>query len=282
MGGLAALILSACASNGQRSGGLAPAVSPPPDSVSGSLPSQHVHAIARDPGDGKLYLATHDGLFRYDSSGPMRVGPVIDLMGFTIAGAGHYFASGHPGPGVDLPQPVGLLESTNSGASWQQRSRAGQSDFHILTYSPAGLLAFDGVLRSSPDGGTWSDLDIPNEPRSLSASPGGERALATTAAGVLVSADHGSTWTSLSGAPLLLLTAWMDATSVVGVAPTGALHVSRDKGTTWAKARSAVTGVAQALGAGVRSGEREVLLVTDTAILRSTDDGGTLTPVVVG
>jgi hypothetical protein len=39
------------------------------------LPSAHVHGVAVNPADDKLYLATHDGLFRYDATGPTRVGP---------------------------------------------------------------------------------------------------------------------------------------------------------------------------------------------------------------
>jgi len=244
--------------------------------MAGSLPSQHVHAVGRDPGDGKLYLATHDGLFRYDPTGPTRVGPVIDLMGFTIVGAGHYLASGHPGPGVDLPQPVGLLESTNAGQTWQQRSRAGESDFHTLTASPAGVLAFDTAVRSSVDGRTWHERTIPSEPRWLSTSPDGARTLATTAAGVLLSTDDGATWISLSGSPLLLLTAWMDATTVVGVAPSGVLHISRDQGRGWAPAGGSVPVVPQALAAGLSRGQREIVLVTDDAIWRSVDDGASL------
>ena len=94
-----------------------------PESPSGSpepagaqpLPSAHVHGVGINPGDGLVYLATHDGLFRYGPAGPERVGAVNDLMGFTIAGPDHFYASGHPGPGSDLPNPVGLVESTDAG-----------------------------------------------------------------------------------------------------------------------------------------------------------------------
>lgn len=44
-----------------------------PGSAAASLPCQHVHAVGRDPGNGKLYLATHDGLFRYDPTGPTTI-----------------------------------------------------------------------------------------------------------------------------------------------------------------------------------------------------------------
>ena len=78
------------------------------------LPSPHVHGVAINPGDDLVYLATHDGLFRYDDTGPTRIGPVIDLMGFTVAGPNHFYASGHPGEGSDLPNPVGLITSTDA------------------------------------------------------------------------------------------------------------------------------------------------------------------------
>ena len=80
-----------------------------------TLPSAHVHAVARDPGSGKLVVAAHDGLYVYDGTTPVRVGPLVDLMGFTVAGPGHYYASGHPGTATDLPQPVGLIESRDGG-----------------------------------------------------------------------------------------------------------------------------------------------------------------------
>jgi hypothetical protein len=41
------------------------------------LPGERVHGVARNPGDGKAYLATHQGLFRYDKGTPVRVGPIV-------------------------------------------------------------------------------------------------------------------------------------------------------------------------------------------------------------
>ena len=39
--------------------------------------------------------------------------------------------------------------------------RGGQSDFHALTAGPAAVVGFDGVLRSSTDGTTWTTRSIP-------------------------------------------------------------------------------------------------------------------------
>src|ERR1035437_7792466 len=108
---------------------------------SGGLPGEHVHGVARDPGDSTVYLATHQGLFRYDKGAPVRVGPVVDWMGFSIARPGHFYASGHPGDGVDLPAPVGLLETTDAGKTWKVRSLGGECDFPAPTSSSKGALA---------------------------------------------------------------------------------------------------------------------------------------------
>ena len=72
---------------------------------------------AGDPRDGALLLATHEGMFRYDADRPKRIGPLIDLMGFTIAGPAHYYASGRANVVLDLPQPVGLIASRAEAAA---------------------------------------------------------------------------------------------------------------------------------------------------------------------
>src|SRR5450756_333301 len=89
------------------------------------------------------------------------------LDGFSVAGPGHFYASGHPGDGVDLPAPVGLMETTNAGKTWKVRSLGGESDFHALTSSSKGVLGYDGALRSTADGKTWTKLAISAEPTRL-------------------------------------------------------------------------------------------------------------------
>lgn len=54
-------------------------------------------------------------------------------MGFSVAGPDHFYASGHPGQGIDLPNPVGLIESRDGGMTWAPLSRQGDSDFYALT-----------------------------------------------------------------------------------------------------------------------------------------------------
>ncbi|WP_343047915.1 MULTISPECIES: F510_1955 family glycosylhydrolase [Cellulomonas] len=242
------------------------------------LPSEHVHGIAFNPADDKVYLATHDGLFRYDDAGPARVGPVIDLMGFTAAGPDHFYSSGHPGAGVDMANPVGLIESTDAGETWSTLSREGQTDFHSLTASDAGIIGFDGAaVLGTPDGQAWTSLEPPVATFALAASPDGTTLLVTSQSGPARSTDGGNTWNVVAKSPLLQLAFFPDDQTVVGVAPDGGVFLSTDAGATWVQsgtvgqAPQAVTARAQP------DGQLEILVVIEGALLRSVDSGSTFT-----
>lgn len=246
---------------------------------SSGLPSQHVHGVARNPADGQVYLATHDGLFRITpATAPVRVGPVIDLMGFTLAGPNHFYASGHPGPGTDLPNPVGLIESTDAGQTWTPLSRQGQSDFHTLTASGVGIVGFDGEqLATTRDGRTWQRLTPPVVSHAVAASPDGTILLATSESGLARSADAGKSWQLVTTPMPLQLVAWADATTTVGVAPGGQIATSTDTAATWT-VQGSVGGAPHALAAHrTKEGGLEVLAVTGQGLVRSTDNK-TFTP----
>lgn len=248
-----------------------------PSAEAGVLPSAHVHAVAIDPGDGALLLATHEGLIEVGADGALtQTGPVIDLMGFTVVGPDHYLASGHPGLRVDLPQPVGLIESTDGGRTWKPLSRQGESDFHALTSSDAGTLGFDGALRRSADGRAWEELAIPAEPHTLSAAPDGSTVLATTAQGLLRSADAGASWSPVAGAPLLQVVTWArDGSTAVGIDPGGTLWTTSDAGSSWQE-RAAVGAAPDAVAAD--SDASWIVVVTEDGLLESTDGGATFRP----
>jgi len=252
--------------------------SEPKSVAAGSLPGEHVHGISRDPGSGKVHLATHEGLFvmQPDASW-QRVGPTVDLMSFAITGPGSFYASGHPGEGVDLPAPVGLIKSTDAGRTWTVLSRGGESDFHALAASSAGVMGFDGTLRMTADGKSWTQGGLTAEPRSLASSPDGSHVLATTSQGVQSSTDGGRTWVPMASAPPLFLAAWADAKTIVGVTTQGNLAISANAGRTW-RADLATVSSAEALSASRdKAGQLEILVVTDTGVLQSRDDGATVT-----
>lgn len=258
------------------------ACSPRPGNSTSPVPSTntgtaitHVHAITRDPNTEVVLLATHEGLFRLQKGELTQVGPVVDLMGFTTTPEGRYLASGHPGPGVDLPEPVGLIESTDRGETWEVLSRDGESDFHALAAGPDRVLGFDGQLRASRDGRTWDTVSIPSAPASLAISPETGTVLATTEEGVLRSGDDGTTWATLDTPQLMSLIAWADDTTIVGAGIDGRLLTSTDIGNTWTASDQPI-GEITALGAGrTQDGKTELLLVADSVVLRTTDGGRT-------
>ena len=236
----------------------------------------HIHAVARDPKTGDLLLATHEGLFRHANGELLQTGPVIDLMGFTVAPDGTYYASGHPGAGVDLPQPVGLITSTDSGRTWRVSSRGGESDFHALTSGPTSVVGFDGTLRSTTDGETWSTRTIPAAPRTLAASPQTGALLATTETGLLHSADDGRSWKGLTPPATALLAAWADEQTIVIATANGQIATSTDTGATWTLQPKRI-GAPQALFARRGTdGQIETILVADGAVLRTVDGGATV------
>lgn len=248
---------------------------PPPSDDAGGAGTAitHVHAITRDAATGTVLLATHEGLFRLQDRELTQVGPVVDLMGFTVTPEGRYLASGHPGTGTDLPEPVGLIGSTDRGETWEVLSRGGESDFHALAAGPDSVLGFDGQLRAGTDGRSWEIREIPSAPASLAIAPGTGTVLATTEDGALRSDDDGATWDALDTPQLMSRVAWADDRTVVGAGIDGHLLTSRDAGRTWTAGAEPV-GEITALGAGTtEDGEIEALLVVGTDVLRTTDGG---------
>lgn len=275
----AALLLAGCSSadGGTADGSLG-------EAPAGTLPSSHVHAVAIDPADGTVLLATHDGLFRIADDGrSTRVGPVIDLMGFSVVGPGRFLASGHPGPGADLPEPVGLIESTDGGRTWVPLSRQGESDFHALTAGPEGVLGYDGSLRHSVAGEEWETLAIPAAPHTLAASPDGAQILATTEQGLLRSRHGGRSWEPVDDAPLLQVVGWAeDGRTLAGVTPAGQVWTSGDAADTWTEAGD-LGEAPQAVTLDVNGeGPARILVVTEAGLYESGDGGRTFAGRLAG
>lgn len=273
----AAAVLVSCTSEATETGAASPTA------ARSALQISHVHGVGIDPADGSLFLATHEGLFRVTAQGQADlVSPVMDLMGFTVAGAGHFLASGHPGLRVDLPQRMGLIESTDGGRTWSPVSRQGQSDFHALTTGAAGVLGYDGALLRSDDGRDWEQLTIPAAPHSLAAAPDTDLVLATTAQGLLRSADAGSTWSAVDGAPLLQVVDWADdGTHVVGVDPSGLTWTSSDGGASWASGADLASSPQAVAVSSSPDEDHRITVVTAAAVVTSTDGGRTF-EVVLG
>ncbi|PJE95854.1 hypothetical protein CUT44_21650 [Streptomyces carminius] len=240
----------------------------------------HVHGLGVNPGDGKLYVATHYGIVAVDDDGGTeRVGDTADYMGFAVAGPDTFLGSGHPAEGSDEPANRGLIRSTDAGKTWQTLSLGGEVDFHALEQAHGTVYGYDsthGMLRVSKDGKKWDEraelaaLDI-------AVSPGDpDVVLATTRDGVARSTDGGKTFSGGSG-PVLAYLSWAGEDgkdALYGIGPDGALHRSTDGGGSWTRTGTVPGGQPQALTA---AGPDHVLAATAGGVHESRDGGKSFT-----
>jgi hypothetical protein len=180
----------------------------------------HVHGLGIDPADGTLFVATHTGLYRIERGQreAKRVGDRRqDTMGFTVAGPNRFLGSGHPDVREarerDLPALLGLIESRDSGRTWQPISLAGEADFHVLRFSGRHVYGFDasnGRLMVSADRGrTWNERTTPGQVIDVAVDPDDSKHVIASATGELAqglyeSRDAAGTWRLLGGPAGLL------------------------------------------------------------------------------
>jgi hypothetical protein len=265
--------LSACSPGASGAPGAAPST------AASSLPSSHVHGLSVNSETGQILLATHEGLFDISKNTSVKIGPTNDLMGFTAAmDEGVFYASGHPGKDSTLPNPLGLVKSTDGGKNWEQVSRQGESDFHALATTKSGIVGFDGTMRTSTDGKTWKTAAAGFAPAVLAGNPYSDTVLGTTPEGVQRSADAGNTWTLVPAAPVIQFAAFASAAEAAGVAPDGTVYISADGGLTW-KRTGKIDGSVQAVAASEGSeGSPWIWAATTAGLVVSTDGGATFRP----
>lgn len=251
----------------------------PASSTGSPMRDAHVHGLSVSGQTGQVLLATHDGLFDMTKQPAAKIGATNDLMGFT-GGTDHgvLYASGHPGEGSDLPNPLGLIRSTDAGKTWEQLSRQGESDFHALTATKSGIVGFDGTLRTSQDGKSWKTVAADFVPAALAGSPTGDTVLATTPQGIRRSTDGGQTWKTVNSGPVVQFAAFASAAEAIGVEPDGTVHYSADAGSTWTR-KGQIKDTVQAVAA-VKGPESHLSIWAATAggLVVSTDGGATFRP----
>lgn len=127
----------------------------------------HVHGLAFSPDGRALLVPSHTGLATFRNDGWSEVnGPIHDFAGFSLTEKAIY-ASGHPPPGSPLPNPLGLVKSTDLGVSWTSLSLGGEADFHllaagyrtnaiyVLSREPNSAMSVPGLHLSVDDGKSW-------------------------------------------------------------------------------------------------------------------------------
>lgn len=274
---LTSVLLAGCGSD-------APVSDDSGTSDGGSVELAHVHGLGVDPADGALYAGSHHGLFRA-ADGESVKGPVADrvqdFMGFTVAGPGHFLASGHPGPDQDGPAALGLLESKDGGETWETRSLAGEADFHAIEFrhdTAYGINAMTGEFLVSTDLETWETRStVPMADFAVSPADA-DAIVATTEQGLAFSTDGGRNLEPIEGAPLLHLVSWAGDGTLVGVDPEGAVYLRADDATDFIRA-GALPGDPEALYAEDAS---TLYAAAGGALWRSTDGARSFRPYPSG
>jgi hypothetical protein len=244
----------------------------------------HVHGLGINPADRALFIATHTGLYRV-AEGKRRAERVgeryQDTMGFTVVGPNRFLGSGHPDINEareqNLPSLLGLIESTDSGETWQPISLRGRADFHVLRFAGERVYGYDAsndrLLVSVDRGRSWKELEKPGPLIDLAVDPTNGRRFVVASAGgseegLFESRDGGESWKRVSEAVGLL--GWPGRLYLI--AGGGQVFTSRDGGRRL-EHRGEIGGQPAAL---VAEGPTELYVALhDGTIKRSTDGGAT-------
>lgn len=241
---------------------------------------EHIHGLGINPADGRLFIATHNGLFAAarDQTRPEQVGETEqDVMGFSVVGADRFIGSGHPGPDQDLPGNLGLIESRDAGKTWKNVSLLGDADFHVLQHSGDRIYGFDGTqgrLMVSRDGGrNWDERKPPAGVFGLAVDPkDSSRVVASTEDGIFISPNEGRRWQPLREDTAGLL-AWPARDRLYLVDGQGQLLLSSDAGANW-QTQGSIGGQPAAF---IAHKDDLYAALADGAVKRSTDGGASWT-----
>ncbi|MCA0990585.1 F510_1955 family glycosylhydrolase [Pseudalkalibacillus hwajinpoensis] len=172
----------------------------------------HVHGIGYPGNQHELFVATHLGPLIYlDGTWYEAKANNHDYMGFQAASDGFY-SSGHPGEASDLPNPLGLIKSTDRGKTLEQLGFQGESDFHYLAvgYETHSIYAVNQQKNSemdigvyySEDASDWNQVNLkgtPDQINGIFAHPSDANVVAITSPnGLYLSEDQGESFTPMT------------------------------------------------------------------------------------
>ena len=231
----------------------------------------HIHSV-RAFGD-QVILGTHEGLFRYvDQKTVQLMGPeIFDIMGLAVFGKKLY-ASGHPGPGSKLPEPVGLILSTDSGKSWKKLGLQGEVDFHLLESAGADMYGVDSgsgnLLYSNNAGKKWTSRGK-NVVSDIAVNPAKVGSALALRDGKLISTQNSFTkMRNVNSTPAFTSLDWITGSLLA----TGgkSLYRSTDSGMSWKKLSDFPEDAST-----VTQSAKIIAVVVGNSIYKSTDGGKT-------
>ncbi len=256
-----------------------PSSSPPPAPPQLVAPPDSVNALHAGA-SGRLYAASIKGLFISSDDGTTWFSGGAPVSGRDIGSAletpdGTIFA-GSGGCG----QPVGILRSTDRGASWSEMDK-GLAKFCVgsLAFAPPEALfaciATEGIYRSTDAGAHWTPVNRGMTSASVwCVAPLADGSLlAGTIRGMFRSSTNGDRWSRIpqDSASVVYSVAQTSDGSLLASTERGLRH-STDFGATWNPVNTGLIGEAVFQIAAGRNGEAYV--AGQEAVARSTDNGG--------
>jgi photosystem II stability/assembly factor-like uncharacterized protein len=241
---------------------------------------QHIHGLGVNPTDGRLFIATHNGLFTAadGETTPRQVGQSAqDIMGFSVVGPNRFIGSGHPAADQNLPPHLGLIESRDGGKTWKNVSLLGEADFHVLESGGSDVYGFDGTqgrLMVSGDGGrNWQQRTPPAGVFGLAIDPADSSSVvAATEEGLFASRNEGRAWRP-GRQDLAGLLAWPSKDRLYLVDGQGQVLVSSDGGANW-QTQGSIGGQPAAF---IADEDELYAALADGTVKRSTDGGASWT-----
>ena len=173
----------------------------------------HVHGLSFSSDGKSVLVPSHYGLAVYRDAVWSEVnGPIHDFAGFSVTESAIY-ASGHPTKASALPDPLGLVKSTDGGGSWRSLALGGEVDFHliaagyrsnalyVLNGQPNSAMPATGLYLTLDEGKTWrraAARRLEGEILGLAAHPREAKTLAAaTDQGLFLSRDAGASFRRL-------------------------------------------------------------------------------------
>ncbi len=181
---------------------------------------EHLHGLGYINGGPEIVISTHDGLYEYDEGEwKEATSEKHDYMGFQAIREG-FFSSGHPEPGSDYENPLGLIKSTDSGASFDKLGFYGEIDFHYLAagYDSNAIYVVNemptkemaaGLHYTLDEGVTWAKASM-NELNTefisnLAAHPSKKELIAIGSKdGIFLSSDYGENFELFNDAQMII------------------------------------------------------------------------------
>ena len=170
---------------------------------------EHIHGIGYAGNISGVSIATHSGIKVYQNGKWLETKTGLhDYMGFQATKNG-FFASGHPEPGADLKNPLGLMKSSDGGNTLEKLAFYGESDFHNLAvgYNTEAIYLYNerpnsklqqGFYFSTNNGQDWENSKLKGLSsmiHSFSVHPNQSSVVAVSAKdGVYLSTDYGNTF----------------------------------------------------------------------------------------